>query len=394
MRLDRFVWVAGALSFLLGCSGQYEVGKLSDGGASGMGSGGGAGGFTGVFTGYAGGAVDVSGGSVVGSGGSSPSGTAGAAQVSGVEPYGLSPSFCGNAIPLSHITEFASPELVWTRIQKFLRGEITDPEPAFPASTTREWAAEQAMAVLNSVENSMIDSPYHAAPGLVRAVNQWLPNAQSAPYWASLLGSNASLRTLFTTDDAQPHGAGVLTDPTLLNERNLVVRGRYIAANLVCMNVPAPPVGVPPLPVQPSNETRRQLYAAHTANAVCKACHSRIDPFGIALEHFTPLTGAYTDLDNGFPIDSSSSVVLPTTGELHFADASELGLALADSCEVAQCLTMNLLKYAENSAELPVAASADPAAVAEIAFASYQSGNNLRGLLWYLVQSDTFLRAP
>jgi hypothetical protein len=233
------------------------------------------------------------------------------------------------------------------------------------------------------------------APGLVRFVNGWLPGTKQAGKWASILGSSSSLRYLLTTDLGQDHGAGVLTDPVILEQRNLVFRGIYIAHNLVCSQVPPPPPTVPPIEdVTPQNGTRRSRFEAHTSNPACRACHSLIDPFGLALEHFTPLTGEYSDVDNGFPIDSFSSFQFPQTGLVSFGDAPDLGAQLATSCEVAQCLIQRLLADAESSAQLPIPGSSNPAAVAEIGFASYQSGHSLRGLIWYLVQSDTFLRAP
>jgi hypothetical protein len=402
MNCGRFVWVAGALGFLLGCSGRYEVGKLSNGGASGSDSAaGGAFINPGVFTGYesgdagtAGSTLNAGGNGDVAAGGGDSASFAGRADQgaagfvgNGYEPFGASPSYCGAAIPLIHTATFATPDLVWKRIQLFLLDDASGPQPELPAVTTRQWAGEAAMLALASMGN-------RPAAGLVRFVNRWLPGSQRASQWASLIGSGSSLRYLMTTDQGQEHGVGVLTDPVLLQQPNLVRRGAYISNNLVCRAVPPPPTGVPSIDSEPKVGTRRMQFDAHTNNPTCHVCHSLIDPFGIGLEHFAPLTGEYSDLDNGLPIDSSSSIELPQSGLISFVDAPDLGGTLASSCEVAQCLIQRLLADAESSAQLPVPGSTDPAAVAEIGFASYQSGHNLRGLIWYLVQSDTFLRAP
>jgi len=282
--------------------------------------------------------------------------------------------------------QFATPEVVWRRIQRFLLDGLNGPEPELPEVTTRAWAAEQAMIALNSVG----DQP---APGLVRFVTGWLPGSQAAK-WASILGSSSSLHYLLTTDLGLEHGAGVLTDPVILGQRNLVHRGIYIARNLACAAVPPPPPIVNTEPSGMQDGTRRMRFEAHSSQVVCRTCHNFIDPFGLGLEHFTPLTGEYSNVDNGLPIDSSASYQLPHTGMISFVDAPDMGATLAASCEVAQCLIQRLLADAESSAELPVPGSSDPAAVAEIGLASYQSGHKLRGLIWYLVQSDTFLRAP
>lgn len=397
MKRSQFVCVAGMLGSLLGCSGRYEVGKLPNG-ASGIGGDDAAGGaFTNVpvFVGYGGSSPTVAGG-----GNEGPSAGGGGAVAGGMVPTAGSSSaagpssYCGSALPASHDVPFATPDLVWQRIQRFLLDRGDGPPPDLPPVTTRAWAAEQAMATLDSLtDDPAMPTPYLAAPGLVRFINGWLPGAQEPAKWASLLGSSSTLHDLLTTALGQPRGAGVLTDGGVLALPNLVYRGAYIARNVVCLTVPTPPRGIPPLPSGVTGATRRAQFAMHTSSPACAACHARIDPFGIALEHFDQV-GQYTDLDNGFPIDSSSSAALPQSGIISFADANDLGAQLADSCEVAQCLTQRLLADAEISAALPVPGSTDPATVAEIAFASSQSKHNLRGLIWYLVQSDTFLRAP
>ena len=360
MNSGRFVWAAGALGLLLGCSGRFDVGIIPDGAGNG-GSSGTSGGSTAAGN-------TATGGAFAGSSGDEP-------------------SYCGVALPAAHSAEFATPEVVWARVQMFLLGEVGTP-PALPAMTTREWAGEQAMNTLDGVAPS-------AAPGLERFVQSWLPGSKQPTLWAGILGSSsATLTDLLTTDVGTPSGAGVLTDRVVLELPNLARRGAYLRQNLTCTNVPPPPPNVPGLDTRGPGVTRRAQFEAHRAHPACAACHVQIDPLGIALEHFTPVTGVYSDLDNGVPVDSSTSFTLPISGEFHFADAQELGAGLAGSCEVAQCLTRRLLEDAESSAQLPLPGSADPALVAELAYASYQSGYNLRGLIWNIVQSDTFLRAP
>jgi hypothetical protein len=293
--------------------------------------------------------------------------------------------YCGAAPPSAHLEQFAAPDVVWRRIQLFVLDGLKGPVPELPELTTRGWAAEQAMIALNSASNEV-------PAGLLRFVNGWLPGSKRAAQWAGILASSSSLRYLMTTDLGQDHGVGVLTDPVILEQRNLVERGVYIANHLLCLPIPPPLVVIPQVGNDPRGGTRRTQFAAHTSNPACAGCHARTDPFGVALEHFTPVTGEYSTLDNGYPIDSSTTIQLEQTGLIPILDAADLGEALGTSCEVARCLTQQLLADAESSAQLPVPGSTDPAAVAEIAFASYQSGHSLRGLIWYLVQSDTFLR--
>ena len=53
------------------------------------------------------------------------------------------------------------------------------------------------------------------------------------------------------------------------------------------VRLPRPPKGVPVLPeVPPVGLTERALIEKHSSDAKCAGCHSRIDPFGFALEGY------------------------------------------------------------------------------------------------------------
>jgi hypothetical protein len=98
--------------------------------------------------------------------------------------------------------------------------------------------------------------------------------------------------------------------------------------------------------VQP-NETRREAWQAHQANAACAACHSLIDPIGFGLENFDEL-GRYRTLENGLPIDATGELTGPvegiTTGP--FTGPGDLAVRLAHSDSVRDCLSRAWLSYA------------------------------------------------
>jgi hypothetical protein len=89
-----------------------------------------------------------------------------------------------------------------------------------------------------------------------------------------------------------------------------VLRGKWILANLLNSPPPPPPPGVPPLDESPANGqklTTRQEVERHRNNGVCASCHSRMDPFGFALENFDVI-GKFRVRDEGGAIDPAGKL--------------------------------------------------------------------------------------
>ena len=89
-----------------------------------------------------------------------------------------------------------------------------------------------------------------------------------------------------------------------------VVRGKWVLQNLMGLEVPPPPPGVPPLPDAKDGEapkTMREQMAAHRANPVCASCHKTLDPIGFSMENFDAV-GAWRTQEAGVPIDSSGEL--------------------------------------------------------------------------------------
>lgn len=87
-----------------------------------------------------------------------------------------------------------------------------------------------------------------------------------------------------------------------------ILRGKWILDNLLNSPPPPPPPGVPPLDESTANGkklTTRQQIERHRSNAVCASCHSRMDPWGFALENFD-VVGKWRTRDEGGTIDSSA----------------------------------------------------------------------------------------
>jgi hypothetical protein len=375
----------------LGCGGRAEI----QGSAS-VGGGEAAGGTpsTAVAGSSAAGSPSVEIGNVAGSsmGGSTPVGTGDAGASNGEVGGAMAVAgpaagaYCAVTLaPPAQTMAFATTEVVWNRIQSFL-GTAQQIAVDLPAESSRVLAGDLADKTLDSLNGA-------PAPGLASFVNAWWPGTPNADAWAGLFGdSKATLTDLLTTTSVANPGSGVLTDPAVLKLTEISTRGIFIDEHLVCMPVPPSPLGLPSLgPAQPG-QTRRQQLEQSLVIPSCVPCHQEMDPIGDSLEHYDTV-GMFNTLDNGSPIDSSGTWSDGITGEatITFANVNELGEGLAKECGVSVCLTQQLLADAETSAKLPVPGSADPQAVASIAFAS-RSGN-LRDLIRNIVESDTFLRA-
>jgi hypothetical protein len=145
--------------------------------------------------------------------------------------------------------------------------------------------------------------------------------------------------------------AGVLT---YLSDgfRTLPVRrAAYVVDTL--WNEPAqpPPPNAGDLPAVKRNLTVRQRLEQHRNSAACASCHTRLDPFGVALENYDAI-GRWRERQNGegFP-DDDRSPALDVSGTLPsgraFHDLVEYKQALlAEKERFVRGFTQKLLTYA------------------------------------------------
>jgi hypothetical protein len=147
-----------------------------------------------------------------------------------------------------------------------------------------------------------------------------------------------------------PQRAGVLTQASVLTVSSYatrtspVLRGKWILENLLNAPPPAPPPGVPNLneATATAPTSLRQQLEAHRSNAICAACHRRMDPLGFGLENYDAI-GAWRDKDGDTAIDASGT--LPDGRSFH--DGGGLRHILASEREAfTKALTAKLLTYA------------------------------------------------
>ncbi|HWD99669.1 MAG TPA: DUF1592 domain-containing protein, partial [Bryobacteraceae bacterium] len=90
------------------------------------------------------------------------------------------------------------------------------------------------------------------------------------------------------------HGelGGVLSEAAVMaglsdgRESNPVKRGAWLARKIIAEPPNDPPPNVPPLKENTKNLTLRERLEQHRSAPACMQCHSKIDPWGVALEQF------------------------------------------------------------------------------------------------------------
>jgi hypothetical protein len=136
---------------------------------------------------------------------------------------------------------------------------------------------------------------------------------------------------------AGSYRGGILTQGTILGvtsnptRTSPVKRGLFILENILGTPTPPAPPDVPELEeAQEQFESghvpnMRELMEAHREQALCRSCHQRMDPLGLALENFNAM-GMWRDDQAGTPIDPSGVLV---SGEA-FRDIRDLKRILAN----------------------------------------------------------------
>jgi hypothetical protein len=119
-----------------------------------------------------------------------------------------------------------------------------------------------------------------------------------------------------------------------------VRRGKWLMQQILCIDVPAPPPGVPPFPEVKGDATVRQRLQMHRADAKCAGCHNLLDPLGLGLEQFDGI-GAERTMENGLPIDTSGAVPEGNA----FVGGRELAQQLVADPRFYRCLTGKLMSY-------------------------------------------------
>ena len=139
--------------------------------------------------------------------------------------------------------------------------------------------------------------------------------------------------------------ASILTVTSYGNRTSVVMRGRWVLANLLGAPPPPPPPDVPALKdagMDGAPRSLRDRMEAHRKNPVCASCHQRMDPIGFALENFDA-DGKWRTSSDGERIDAAASLPDGT----RFEGVNGLrALLVSHQEDVVRTLSAKLLAYA------------------------------------------------
>lgn len=178
--------------------------------------------------------------------------------------------------------------------------------------------------------------------------------------------------------------ASILTLTSPPTRTSPVKRGVWVLETLFNDPPSPPPADVPPLEEEGTVLTGsvRQVMERHRENAQCAGCHSRIDPYGLALENYNAI-GVWRTKEGKHKIDSSGR--LPNGAA--FRNVAEFRALLNDKQpEFRQALVEKLLIYALGRG----LEYADGRAVREICSKVQRQGDRFSGVILAIVESDLF----
>ena len=104
--------------------------------------------------------------------------------------------------------------------------------------------------------------------------------------------------------------ASVLTVTSYPNRTSVVLRGKWLLANILGAPPPPPPADVPSLKDAGQDGQPRSLrdrMEQHRNSPACSGCHQRMDPLGFALENFDAL-GKWRTVADGEKVNASASL--------------------------------------------------------------------------------------
>jgi hypothetical protein len=231
-----------------------------------------------------------------------------------------------------------------------------------------------------------------------RSVLEWVDcdytfvNARLAKHYG-IPGVEKSEMHKVTLPKDSPRG-GVLTHGAVLAVTSTpartspVKRGQFILDNILGTPAPPPPPEIPALEevkreFKDHDPTTREMMAMHRSKPMCSACHSRMDPIGLAMDNFNPL-GTWRDQEDKQPIDASGRLI---TGE-EFKDIRDLKKILKERhrLDFYRCVTEKLLTYAIGRGLEPT----DVESVDRIVAALDRDGGKFSALLMGVIESAPF----
>jgi mono/diheme cytochrome c family protein len=240
----------------------------------------------------------------------------------------------------------------WLHVAKL--DEITPDRAQFPYASRlydpRAMFKEELRLFIDSVLRPSTDAQAGSVLDLLTADYTYL-NERLAEHYGIETVKGAHFRRV-TLDNPERRGllgkGAILMLTAYPNRTSPPVRGAWILDRLLGSPPPEPPLNIPAFPENKRGQPARTLRARleqHRANPSCGACHSAMDPLGLALENFNAV-GQYrvNDSDTLTPIDATGQ--LPDGTKINGLDGLREALVKRPDHQFVQAFTENLLTYA------------------------------------------------
>jgi len=218
------------------------------------------------------------------------------------------------------------------------------------------------------------------------------PYTVAAPNVLSLYGAGLKAGADGTVPLDPSQRAGLLTQAAFLaehahsNQTSPVHRGLAVRKNLLCTELPDPPMNVNNTPPAPDpSATTRQRFEQHRRDPSCAGCHRLLDPVGVGFESYDAV-GRYRSTENGLAIDSAGELVDAGAASGAFTGAVELAKRLATSDSVRACVQKQWFRFSLGRFE----GTEDACTLQQLQQDFASSGYDVRQLLLSLVTSDAF----
>jgi hypothetical protein len=249
-----------------------------------------------------------------------------------------------------------------------------------------------------AIKAAMRDETVAFADFVVRRGDGRLATLLSAPFTVAspdllaLYGASAAPAVDGTVALDPTQRAGLLTQGAFLaahshaNQTSPVHRGLAVRKNLLCTDLPDPPMNVDNTPPEPDpNATTRQRFEQHRADPSCVGCHTLLDPIGVGFEGYDAI-GRYRTTENGLQLDTAGELVSAGAASGAFRGAVELAKRLSTSSEVRDCVKKQWFRYSLGRLE-----GADDACTLQSLAKEFEASDfNVKSLLVALVTSDAF----
>lgn len=326
-----------------------------------------------------------------------------------LDPYELSSKlsyFLWNAPPDHKTLQLAANGTLRTQLDSEVNRMIADPRfSQFVREFTGQW--------LNLEKFDVLEPDRKRYPKLTRDARAQL-RQEPAEFLQYLIRNNLPARNLIESDfilanetvasyydlSEKPdtgfkfvpivhHRAelgGLLTEAAIMaglsdgRESNPVKRGAWLARKIISEPPADPPPNVPPLKEDTTGLTLRQRIEQHRSAPLCRNCHAKIDPWGIAFEEFD--AGGRLKAQ---PVDAKST--LPDNTEINGANDLKHYLAEDRLDQVA----FSFLKHLETYASGRTLTYSELAWLKQDSLKLKANGYRMQDIFRYVAESKIFL---